>query len=121
MEGDTIMAAKNLTIGENYISEVDLVDSDGNSVTRASIETMTVKIMQHRRVIESIVKPHARLTDGTTDSKQKIEVSTATGFREGKVYARVVSGDTDALYTVGGARISMPDYQKRRKNLSNDR
>lgn len=106
------MAAKNLTIGENYICEVDLVDSDGNSVTRASIDSMTVQLWNHRRVIESFTKPNAKLTDGTTASKQKIEVSPATSllFREGKVYARVVSGDTDALYTVGGARISMPDY-----------
>lgn len=104
--------AKNLTIGENYISEVDLIDSDGNSVTRASIDTMTVQIRQYNRLIESITKPDAKLTDGTTASKQKIEVSPATSlkFREGKVYARVVSGDTNVLYTVGGARISMPDY-----------
>ena len=104
--------ATSLTIGANYIVEVDLVDSDGNTLNRSDIATMTVQIRQYGRLAESITKPNAKLTDGTTASKQKIEISPATSLllREGRVYARVVSGETDSLYTVGGARVSMPDY-----------
>ena len=103
--------AANITIGENYIPEVDLIDSDGNSVTLASIENLSVQIRQYNRVIETIATG-AKLTAGTTASKLKIEIEAATSlkFREGKVYARVVSGDTNVLYTVGGDRISLPDY-----------
>lgn len=107
------MAAKNLTIGENYLSEIDLIDSDGNSIDRADIENLSVKIWQYpQRVIETIAWGSAKLTDGSTDSKLKIQVAAATSlkFREGKVYARVVSGDTDAAYTVDGDRISLPDF-----------
>jgi len=105
------MAAKNLTIGANYISEVDLVDSDGNSVTLADIGTYSVEIWQHRRLIETI-PTGAKLTAGTTASKLKIEISEATSlkFREGMVIARVVGEKTNILYTADGVRISLPDY-----------
>lgn len=106
------MAANNITIGENYISEVDLVDSDGNTVLLSALENYSVKIMQYNRVIETIAEASPKLTAGTTASKLKIETSEETSlkFREGKVYARVVTGDTNALYTEDGERISMPDY-----------
>ena len=102
----------NLTIGANYISEIALVDSDGNSVNREDIDSLAVQIRQHRRVIETLTWPTARLTDGTAANKLKIEISPAVSaaLKEGEVLARVVSGDTNALYTVGGARISLPDY-----------
>lgn len=106
------MAASDITIGENYISEIDLVDSDGNSVTLASLDSLVIKVMQYGRTHESITLPNAKLTAGTTASKLKIEISSALSllFREGRVYARAVSGDTNALYTVDGARKSLPDY-----------
>lgn len=106
------MAASDITIGENYISEVDLVDSDGNTVLLSALENYSVKIMQYNRVIETIAEASPKLTAGTTTSKLKIETSEETSlkFREGKVYARVVTGDTNALYTEDGERISMPDY-----------
>jgi len=106
------MAAKNLTIGANYISEVDLVDSDGNSVNLGDITTYSVEIRQYPdRVIETI-PAGAKLTAGTTASKLKIEISETTSlkFREGMVIARVVGEKTNVLYTADGVRISLPDY-----------
>ena len=104
--------ATSLTIGANYISEVALVDSDGNSVNRSAIDSLAVQIRQYGRLIETLTWPTARLTDGTAANKLKIEISPAVSasLKEGIVLARVVSGDTNALYTVGGARISLPDY-----------
>lgn len=104
--------AKSLTIGSNYISEVDLLDSDGNSINLTDIENISVQIRQYDRVKETIPEGDAKLTAGTTASKLKIEISEATSLilREGSVYARVLIGDTNALYTADGERISLPDY-----------
>lgn len=104
--------AKNLTIGENYISEIELIDSDGNPVDRVDIENLSVQIRQYNRIIETIASGSAKLTAGTTATKLKIQTSSdiSAKFREGRVYARAVSEDTNVLYTVDGERISLPDY-----------
>lgn len=103
--------AENITIGENRIVEIELLDSDGNSVTLASITAYSVQIRQYGRVIETI-PTGPKLTAGSTATKLKIEISPATSllFREGEVKARLVNSTNDGLYTVGGARISLPDY-----------
>lgn len=105
--------AKNLTIGANYISEIDLVDSDGNTILRADIDDMTVQIRQYGRVIETFIwGTDLELTPGTSGSQLKIETSSELTalFKEGKVYARPVIGDDNALYTEDTQRISLPDY-----------
>lgn len=105
--------AKALTIGANYISEIDLVDSDGNTILRSDIDDMTVQIRQYGRVIETLTwGTDLELTAGTSGSQLKIETSSelTAMLKEGKVYARPVIGDTNALYTEDGKRISLPDY-----------
>jgi hypothetical protein len=104
--------ATSITIGENYISEISLLDSDGNSINLSAIENISVQIRQYNRVVETIPEGDAKLTAGTTADKLKIELSEETSLklREGKVYARVSIGDTNALYTDDAERISLPDY-----------
>lgn len=96
--------AKNLTIGEGYVSQVDLVDSDGNSVTLAAVQTgMTVDIRQYNVVKETFTWGDSELSAGDTATKLKITTNgalTAT-FREGSVIARP---------KIVQSQISLPDY-----------
>lgn len=96
--------SKNLTIGEGYTSQVDLVDSDGNSVTLSAVQDdLTVDIRQFGRVIETFTWGDTELTAGDTGTQLKIltdETLTAR-LREGSVLARVHIDD---------GQISLPDY-----------
>jgi hypothetical protein len=110
MEGSTVM---NLTIGATTIVEIDLVDVDGNNINRDDCEYLAIEIRQYNRVLATYVFPDDEvLTEGTTDSKLKIEISQVLSakFREGKVYARAIIENTDAEFVEDGEQKSLPDY-----------
>jgi hypothetical protein len=105
--------ATNLTIGANYIAEIELLDTDGNTVTVASAESLSIQIRQHGRLYDTYVYgTDDELQDGSTASKLYIEITQELSARlkEGKVYARAIISNTDADYTVDTEQVSLPDY-----------
>ena len=105
--------ATSLTIGASTISEIDLIDVDGNTINVADAESLSIQIRQYGRLIDTYVYgTDDQVQDGSTASKVAIEITQAlsASLREGRVLARAIIDNTDADYEVDGEQRSLPDY-----------